>query len=289
MKSLLILFTCLTCIKAQAQNKSSLEINIETNGIKANTVNYSYFYSSYKLLDSSTSLFKKYNNELTQEIKSKVKPGISAGISYTYILNKFVKLKVGINFSSYAIERNIDFIFKTKDSSTITLQGTGPTWTDPGNGNMIIWAPANPSPWGSMFGTGGIIVLNSQRYQFRHPAEGVEKIKLMLLEIPIGISVNPNNSNFTFNAEASPSFTIKPSAVVKYNNTTEISAPNEPEYAFNNTMWFFGAGINYRISKSFETAIHYKHYLNSVLKNEDVKLKSVGLKIVYTLPLKINL
>ncbi len=290
MKKLLFLISCFLFIRAEAQQKSSLHFFVEANGMRVNNIEYNYLYTSYRLLDSATGLFKRYNTNMTQEIKSKITPGLAAGATYIYSVNKFFKLKAGVNINTSKIERDIVFVTKFLDSSTVNLQGTGPTWTDPSNGNIVRWTPPGPgSPWGSIFNnTGGVSIINASRYQFRHPGQGTEKLKLITLEVPFGVILKPGNSSFSLNADISPVFILSSSTTVNYNPTTETYAPDPPEYNFNKTMLRIGAGISYKINNSFEAAINYKHHLGSLLKDENIKLRSVGLQIIYTLPLKIN-
>ncbi|HNA02206.1 MAG TPA: outer membrane beta-barrel protein, partial [Ferruginibacter sp.] len=169
----------------------------------------------------------------------------------------------------------------------IVLAGSGPTWTDPSNGYILQWISGG-SPWGTMFNTSGVIIVNQQlqRNTFRHTGFGTEKMNLSMLEIPVGVTVTPRNSKFFLNAEISPGLALKSSASVTYKKTSETLYPESPSYTFNMMQWRIGAGVGYRINQSFETSLNYKYFLRSMLHEEDTKLSAIGLQLRYILPLK---
>ncbi len=294
MKHFLIICTCFISLKCVAQNKGHLQINFAINAMKANTLKDGYNITTYSLLDSANSMFKRYDYRLNQIIKSKIKAGISIGVSYEHQISKILKLSAGIGFSNCVVERDIYFQPEMNDSPTVKLLGTGPIWTDPANGFMVqrVSGNTNPSsPWGQIFGYGSgsnVIVLNRERHLFKYSAEGKEKIKIILIDIPVGISINPGKSKFQFQAEICPSFSIHSSALIAYKVTSEVSQPDQPAYIFNRTQWRAGAGIFYTISQSVQTGFMYYQYLNPVLKNDNARLQSVALKFYYSIPFTIH-
>lgn len=267
-----------------AQKKGNWQIIFEANGMKANNEHYDFFYSSYTLVDSASSLFKKYNRNLATEIKSKFKPGIYGGVRYSYQINDLLKIHLGLLIGSISIERNIDFSIITQDSSTITLQGTGPNWFDPSNGNIVVLA-SSPT-LATLSGTGGVYVRNFQNYNSKYHGKGVEEIKVSSIEIPIGLSFSPGKTNFSLTAEISPVIVIKSSAVIKYETDTESTYPSQSDYkaAYTNINWKFGAGISYKLNKSLNIGISYKQYIHSVAAYNDIRLKGLGVQLIYTLP-----
>ena len=284
-----IKFTAIFCFcffLAHAQNKGSWQIILETNGMKANNEHYDFFYSSYTLLDSANSLFKRYERNLATEVKSKFKPAIYCGVRYSYQINDLLKIHLGVLLGNVSVERNIALEIITQDSSTITLQGSGPNWFDPSNGNTVVLA-SSPT-LGTLSGTGGVYVRNFPNYNSKYRGNGVEKIKLTSIETPFGLSISPDKTNFTFTAEISPVFVIKSSAVIKYEPVPEITYPIQPEYKAANTdiNWKLGAGISYQLNKPLSIGINYRQYIHSVAAYNDIKLRGLGLQLIYSLSFK---
>lgn len=291
MRKILMVIVFFICTETWAQNKGIWQVFIEPTAMNVNNLKQSLFFTGYKVLDSAGGKFKKNHYEISEEITSKIKPGIAAGVRYNYTIAKTLTLNAGMNISSYNTDRDITFNSRILDSSTITLAGSGPTWIDPSNGYILQWISSSPQPWGSMFGNSGIWIVNQppQQQRYRHATSGTEKINLITLEIPVGATFTPKDSKFSFNVEISPVLLIKSSVSVKYKETSEILPPEPPSYTFTNTQWRLAAGISYRINKSFEAGLNYKHYLSPMLDEEDIKIKSIGLQIRYTLPLKNHL
>ncbi|HNH22680.1 MAG TPA: outer membrane beta-barrel protein [Ferruginibacter sp.] len=287
MKAIVLVSILFVCTETLAQYNGRLQVFIEPAGMRASNLKQSLFFTEYKVLDSAGGVFKRSHAELSQEITSKITPGITAGLRYSYPLTGFITINAGINISTYNTERTIAIKGSVTDSSIIVLAGSGPTWTDPSNGYILQWISGG-SPWGTMFNTSGVIIVNQQlqRNTFRHTGFGTEKMNLSMLEIPVGVTVTPRNSKFFLNAEISPGLALKSSASVTYKKTSETSYPESPSYTFNMMQWRIGAGVGYRINQSFETSLNYKYFLRSMLHEEDTKLSAIGLQLRYILPLK---
>jgi hypothetical protein len=285
MKRILFLIICTSFTKVYAQHKLTWQIVFEPGIMKATSAKTSTVYSSYIFADSAANLFKKYNQESLIEKTSKVKAGVSGGVYLTYPVNTNIKINAAVLFSKSSVERNINYYYKTNDSSLITLQGTSPSWHDQENGNTVLWYTAMGLDGKTHT---GLRILNSPNDFFPH-TDGVEKINFTGINIPIGITFVPDRSDFSFSADIDPAFLISSFANIQYNANPEIIYTNMPDYKVTNMLWQFTTGIHYKINEFFEIGLTYKRSINSVVEYDNIKINSVGLQIRFTIPGKKQL
>ena len=259
------------------------QVVIETNGNITSNSTTGFIQSGYELIDSPANLFMKYNTKYTNKISSKIKFGVEAGIRFNYQLKQSVSVNISILVSNNSISRTTTAFSNFIDSSLITLEryGTGP-WLDPTNGYTvyrIYGIDVNGVYAGYTVGT-------PKTRQFLNPPSK-EIIKFTCIDIPIGFTLVPTKSKFSFYGEIGPMILLKSSINrvfydVDGSEITPATSPNTDQT--NSPIWRFGIGVNYKIKQRFEVGIKYKQSLNTLVNYDDIKFKSFGLQITYSLP-----
>jgi hypothetical protein len=289
MKNIILPLICLFCLKADAQKKASWQIVFEVNGQKSSSPKTEVTSTYYRLVDSASNLFKKYNYLSTTEIITTNKTGSSGGIQFNYPVTKNLKINIGILISSYAIERTKKYTGKITDSSSITLQRTGNGWADPSNGNNYYnGGYLIGSSSGGSGGASGIGSLGGFAYRFYNSyTNPSNKINFTSIDFPVGATYTINNSKFSFNGEISPVFIIRSAIVTNPSNDSEVTYTGGTPNKVNSMVWKFGAGAAYKINDNIEIGLNYKLIISEILlQYEPIKLSTIGMELKFSLPSK---
>ena len=285
MRKIIVIFLSLVGIKADAQKRATWQASFEINGQSSSSPKIITTSPYYKLVDSASNLFKKFNYESAEETQTKIKTGVSGGIYYNYPVSKNIEINAGLLVSSYSIERAKKYTGGITDSSLITLQRTSYGWTDPATGGRYFQAGAggyifiSGNPGYSTLGGFAFNYYNNQRV---NPSE---KINFIAIEIPVGVTCKISASKFSLNAEASPCFVISSSVSGTRKSDPEISYVGGVDNNVNAILWRLGAGVSYQMNNKIALGLNYKYFIKEILEQTDpIKFNTLGLKLRFTLP-----
>lgn len=285
MKKITFLILIFAFEKAQAQQKPNWQFIFEVNGTFASSTQSNAVSNNYKLLDSATSLFRKYNYESNYGIKSKLKIGASGGIKFNYPVAKNLTINIGLLLSHYSAEKTNDFTSKFIDSPTVTLQRSANGWIDPATNQQVLYFQTLYNPGYSVL-IGGLsqvifYTTSSNKKYF------TDKLNFTAFDIPIGTEYTFTRSKLSVSAEISPVFLISSSVAANYPIDREVQFVTNPDYKVNSLLWRIGAGINYPLDNNLKIGLNFKRTINSVLVvSEPLRLNSLGLQVHFSLPKK---
>lgn len=285
MRKIILILLVMASSKAQAQKKLSWQVVLEINGQHSASPNIKTTTPFYRLVDSASNSFKKFNYVSGEETQTKTKTGISSGIYCSYPISKNVALHAGILISTYAIERTKKYTLSITDSVLVSLQRTTFGWTDPAtginyyhnSGGGYVFVAGNNSGY-SLTGFGF-------NYSGNRRINPSEKINFIAIEIPVGATYKIPTSKFSFTVEISPSLVINSSVSGNKQPDPEISYIGGIDNSVSSILWRLGGGINYQINNKLTTGIQYKHFIKDILEeNDPITFFTFGIYLKFALP-----
>lgn len=280
MKSkLLILFLSVSCIAVEAQNKLSWNAVLEGNISKAPNGSSQQLLNRYRMVDSASSLFYRYNDEYRSKTKNDVSFGAGIGVSLQYVIFKNLDVTFGFVLSQGYIKRSIRNKTEILDSVLVTLQKTANTWYDPVTG-LSVYRVFGVNQYGQFVA----YTVTSYQNNLAFKSACNETINLTVIELPVGVTFKIPGTRLSFSGEVIGSILLKGKVKTDYPvDPTEVQI-YEPAKDVEKMAWRLGMGIEYKMSKKLSIGARYRQSLNNIIDYDNLKYKTFSLKLSYLLP-----
>lgn len=285
MKSeLLILFLSVSCLVVEAQSKLSWNAILEGSINKAPDGSSQQQLNRYRMVDSASSLFYRYNDEYRSKTKNDIYIGAGIGVSMQYVILKNLNVTIGFILSQGYIKRSIRNKTEVLDSALVTLQKTANSWYDPITG-LSVYRIYGFNQYGQY---GGHTITSYQNNSVLKSACN-ETINITVIELPVGISFRIPNTRLSLCGEVIGSILLKGKVKSDYlADLTEIQIYESAKGA-EKMVWRFSMGIDYKMNNKISIGARYRQSLNSIIDYDNLKYKTFSLQLSYKLPaLKIK-
>ncbi|MBL0146190.1 MAG: hypothetical protein IPP48_10840 [Chitinophagaceae bacterium] len=122
MKRILVIIISFTLFNAKAQKKISLQVFAELNAVGLKGIHNSFEYQKYRLIDTPTNKFCRYNYKNESQQDAVIKLGGVLGIKFNYSLSKNLSAFIGTSVNIFSMEYNHTDKYYTTDSTILNLK-----------------------------------------------------------------------------------------------------------------------------------------------------------------------